>query len=652
MINLSNARLMRGEHTLLESASIILHKGQKTGVIGRNGSGKSSLFACLTGQIALDEGDLFMPEGLRCAWMKQETLGSSRSALDHVIDGDERYREIEAKLDIAEIEDDGEAIANLHHELDKIDGYSVQVRAEQLLSGLGFSVDSFALPVSSFSGGWRIRLNLAAALMAPSDLLLLDEPTNHLDLEATIWLEQWLNRYQGTLLLISHDRSFLDKVIDQVVSFEQNDLFVYKGNFSAYEIQRAERMAQQQAAAEKQMRRKAEIEDFVRRFRAKASKAKQAQSRLKELSRMETIAPAHIDSPFRFEFFTPDNTADDLLSLKKASIGFTSPIVEGINLQLHNTTRMGLLGFNGAGKSTLLKTLAGELPLLAGEAVSSKHLRIGYFAQHQVDVIDMNASPTTLIQRADPKAREQAIRNFLGGFDFRGDRVSEPIVNFSGGEKSRLALALIVWQKPNVLLLDEPTNHLDMEMRHALTVALQGFEGALVLVSHDRHLMSNVVDEFYTVHQGRVSEYDGDLDDYSRWMLEQGKMGGSDVMPGKKAKAVSADNAEKKPEQTAAPAVAPVRGSVDKKDARKLAAAQREQVAPLRREVRTLELSIDKLGKELAQLEEKLGDSTLYEDARRDDLAQLLRQQGYCKAELSQAEEKWLEKSDLLESLT
>lgn len=645
MISLNNARLMRGEHTLLDSASITIHKGQKTGVIGRNGSGKSSLFACLTGQIALDAGDLFIPDGLRCAWMKQETAGSGRTALDYVIDGDERFRQIESQLARAEDSNDGHAIANLHHELDKIDGYSVQVRAEQLLSGLGFAVDSFQQPVSAFSGGWRVRLNLAAALMAPSDLLLLDEPTNHLDLEATLWLEQWLNRYQGTLLLISHDRSFLDKVIDHVVSFEQNNLFMYKGNFTAYEIQRAERMAQLQAAAEKQMRRKAEIEDFVRRFRAKASKAKQAQSRLKELSRMEDIAPAHIDSPFRFSFFSPDKTASDLLNFKKVSIGFDTPLVQGINLKLHDTTRIGLLGFNGAGKSTLLKTLAEQLPVLGGEVVASKHLRIGYSAQHQVDVIDMKASPTTLIQRADPVAREQEIRNFLGGFDFRGDRVSEPIINFSGGEKARLALALIVWQKPNVLLLDEPTNHLDLEMRHALTVALQGFEGALVLVSHDRHLMNNTVDEFFTVHQGRVTPFDGDLDDYARWMQEQGKGATADFQPGTNKDHLTG-GASKPVERQ--PAAAPV---VDKKEARKQAAQQREQLAPLRREVRTLEKTMEKLSAELSALEEKLGDTTLYEDSRRDELTELLRQQGYCKAELSQAEEQWLEKSTTLEEL-
>jgi ATP-binding cassette subfamily F protein 3 len=635
MISLNNARLMRGEHVLLEGASLTLHKGQKAGIIGRNGSGKTSMFACLTGQIGLDAGDIQMPEDLRCAWMKQETAGSARSAIDHVIDGDERFRDIEAQLQKAEDDHDGHAIARLHAELDKIDGYSITVRAEQLLAGLGFSTETFANPVSSFSGGWRVRLNLAAALMAPSDLLLLDEPTNHLDLEATIWLEQWLIRYPGTLMLISHDRSFLDKVIDHVISFEYKNLFLYRGNFTSYEIQRAERMAQQQAALEKQQRRKAEIEDFVRRFRAKASKARQAQSRLKELQRMQDIAPAHIDSPFRFEFFVPEKSSDDLMSIKKAEVGFTEPLIKNVSLKLHGDSRIGLLGFNGAGKSTLLKTIASQLTFLTGDIVSSKHLKVGYFAQHQVDVMDMQASPMLMMQRLDPKVREQEVRNFLGGFDFRGDRVSEPIHNFSGGEKARLALALIVWQKPNLLLLDEPTNHLDLEMRHALTVALQGFEGALVLVSHDRHLMSNTVDEFYTVHRGQLSAFDGDLDDYARWLQDpdglRNTSTGKDIKPANTQTTVA---------------------TVDKKDQRKQAAAQREQLAPLRREIRTLEQKMEKLGAELAALEDKLGDATLYEDKRRNDLTELLRQQGYCKAELNQCEENWLLKSTELESLS
>ena len=635
MITLSNARLMRAEHVLLEDAQLTVHNGQKIGVIGRNGSGKSSLFACLTGQLGLDAGELHMPDGLRCAWMKQETAGSSRSALEHVIDGDSHYRHIEAQLAAAEAAQDGHAIARLHSDLDKIDGYNVRVRAEQLLAGLGFATDSFEHPVSSFSGGWRIRLNLAAALMAPSDLLLLDEPTNHLDLEATLWLEQWLARYPGTLLLISHDRGFLDQVIDHVVSFENRRLYLYRGNYSAYERQRAERLSQQQAAFEKQQRRQAEIEDFVRRFRAKASKARQAQSRLKELARMQEIAPAHIDSPFRFEFFSPEKSSDELLTLKKVSIGFDRPLVSGISLKLHRHSRIGLLGYNGMGKSTLLKSLAGQLSWQGrepgvpdGEVVASRHLQVGYFAQHQVDVMDMQASPLLLIQRSDPQAREQEIRNFLGGFDFRNDRINETIGNFSGGEKARLALALIVWQKPNLLLLDEPTNHLDLEMRHALTVALQGFDGAVVLVSHDRHLMANTVDEFYVVHRGSFSGFDGDLEDYTQHLQAQDQRVAASVP--------TAPGSDAQP---------------DRKEQRRQAAAQREQLAPLRRELKTLEKKMEQYGGKLAQLEQQLADNTLYDEAHRDQLTDLLREQGQLKSDLEQAEERWLELSTELEAL-
>ena len=635
MITLANARLMRAEHVLLENADLTVNKSQKIGVIGRNGSGKSSLFACLTGRLALDAGELHIPDGLRCAWMKQETAGSATSAIDHVIDGDAYYRDIEAQLLAAEAAQDGHAIARLHAELDKIDGYSIRVRAEQMLAGLGFAPDSFEHPVASFSGGWRIRLNLAAALMAPSDLLLLDEPTNHLDLEATLWLEEWLTRYPGTLLLISHDRGFLDKVIDHVVSFENQRLYLYRGNYSAYERQRAERMAQQQAAFEKQKRRQAEIEDFVKRFRAKASKARQAQSRLKELDRMQEIAPAHIDSPFRFQFLSPEKSSDDLLGLKKVSIGFDQPLVSNISLKLHRHSRIGLLGFNGMGKSTLLKSLAGQLPWQSsqpsgkpdGEIIASKHLRIGYFAQHQVDVMDMEASPLLLIQRLNSQAREQEIRNFLGGFDFRNDRINETIGNFSGGEKARLALALIVWQRPNLLLLDEPTNHLDLEMRHALTVALQGFDGAVVLVSHDRHLMANTVDEFYMVHRGRFSEFDGDLEDYTRHLQSQDQH-------------AQASGPVSESSDSSAP---------DRKELRRQAAAQREQLAPLRSELKSLEKKMAKISAELTRLEAQLADNALYEEAQRDQLTELLRKQGQSKSELEQVEERWLEVSTELE---
>jgi ATP-binding cassette subfamily F protein 3 len=630
MISLNNATLMRGELVLLREANLAIHNGQKIGVIGRNGSGKSSLFACLLGQLTLDKGDLSMPDGLRCAHMRQETEASSASAVDYVIDGDTQFRAIERQLLAAEARADGAAIAHLHSEMDKIGGYDIRYRAMQLLSGLGFMAEQFDNPVSSFSGGWRIRLNLAAALMAPSDLLLLDEPTNHLDLEATLWLEQWLKRYQGTLLIISHDRSFLDEVIAYVVSVEQQKLTLYRGNYSSFETQRAERLAQEQALFEKQQRRVAEIEDFVRRFRAKATKARQAQSRLKELDRMQLIAPAHIDSPFQFEFAPPERLPAELLALDKLSVGYTAPLVSNIRLTIRDTTRIGLLGFNGCGKSTLLRTIAGDLAPLAGELRTSKYLQVGYFAQHQVDVLDQRASPMLLLQRLDPSAREQTLRDFLGGFDFRGERINETIENFSGGEKARLALALVVWQRPNLLLLDEPTNHLDLEMRHALTVALQGFEGALVIVSHDRHLLSNTVDEFYSIHHGRCQEFEGDLHDYEKWMQENSK--------GSTGTAARPQDVE-------------LERKGDRREQRQQAAATRQQLAPLKNEIRKLEQKLEKLHAELAQVETALGDASLYEDSRKKDLTQLLQKQATLKAESDTVETQWLEKSETLESL-
>jgi ATP-binding cassette subfamily F protein 3 len=628
MISLSNATLMRGELVLLSNTNLSIHNGQKIGVIGRNGSGKSSLFATLLGQLALDQGELSMPEGTRCAHMRQETEASSASALDFVIDGDQQFRRIEVQLVEAELAEDGARIAQWHSEMDKIGGYDIRFRAMQLLSGLGFSAEQFERPVASFSGGWRIRLNLAAALMAPSDLLLLDEPTNHLDLEATLWLEQWLNRYQGTLLIISHDRSFLDHVIAYVVSVEQQKLTLYRGNYSSFEIQRAERLAQEQAMLEKQQRRVAEIEDFVRRFRAKATKARQAQSRLKELDRMQLIAPAHIDSPFYFEFPKPERLPTELIALEKVSVGYDHPLVSNIRLTVRDTTRIGLLGFNGCGKSTLLRTIAGELTPLGGEIRNSKFLQVGYFAQHQVDVLDQTASPMLLIQRMDPTAREQSVRDFLGGFDFRGDRITETIANFSGGEKARLALAIVVWQKPNLLLLDEPTNHLDLEMRHALTVALQGFEGALVVVSHDRHLLGNTVDEFYSIHNGRCQEFEGDLHDYEKWMQENSKSS--------TGTAVAVDDDKKG----------------DRKEQRQQAAAQRQQLAPLRNEIKKLEQQMEKAHKQLAEVEDLLADATLYEEARKAQLTELLLKQAKLKAGSESLEEQWLEKSEVFEQLS
>ena len=622
MISLNNVTLMRGQQTLFEDASLTLRGGQRTGIIGRNGAGKTSLFKALEQEIPIEQGSIELPNGLRTSTMSQETPGSNRGALEFVIDADIEFRRLEQALQEAEAKHDHNAMAHLHGDLENIDGYNINNRAEQLLSGLGFGKAQFDNPISSFSGGWRVRLNLAAALMCPSDLLMLDEPTNHLDLEATVWLEQWLQRYQGTLLIISPDRSFLDAVIGHVISFEGGNLIAYTGNYSAYEKLRAERLALQQAMIAKQQKRRDEIEDFVRRFRAKASKATQAQSRLKELNRMQEIAPAHIDSPFRFHFPSLDQLPNFLMQVEALTIGFDTPLVQKINLAIRADTRIGLLGFNGSGKSTLLKVLAQQLAPLDGDITRAKKLKIGYYAQHQVDELNQQSTPFELIQRLDPKASAQEIRNYLGGFDFRGERINEKIGIFSGGEKARLALAKVVRGEPNLLLMDEPTNHLDLEMVHALTVALQEYQGALIIVSHDRHLLGNTVDEFYSIHRGVFAEFKGDLKDYEKWLSKQQTIS-QENQSGSKASAQ--DN------------------KLDKRQQRQQAAAIREQQAPLRKREKQLERDIDKINNELSKIEALLADSALYDDENKEKLTEALQQQGELKAQLADTEEAWLE---------
>lgn len=625
MISLNNIMLMRGSQILLRHVCLVIHKGQRTGIIGRNGCGKTSLFRALSGDIALEEGEIEMPNGLRRSSMAQETPGSSRSALDFVLDAHVDFRRLEKSIKQAEDSGNDLLLAELFGKLEEIDGYDITHRAERLLSGLGFDVDEFDRPVSNFSGGWRVRLNLAAALMCPSDLLMLDEPTNHLDLEATLWLEQWLQNYQGTILLISHDRTFLDSVINNVISFDNGGLDSYKGNYSSYEKQRAERMALQQALYVKQQRRKSEIQDFVRRFSAKATKAKQAQSRLKELHRMEDIAPAHVDSPFRFQFPELNEPSSYLMQIDSLSIGFDKPLVDKIELSIRSESRFGLLGFNGSGKSTLLKVLSGQMQQLEGELIRSKKLKIGYFAQHQVDELDQQATPIELIQKEEGYATEQQIRDYLGGFDFRGARVSETIKNFSGGEKARLALAKVVWQKPNLLLLDEPTNHLDLEMCHALTVALQSYQGAMIVVSHDRHLLVNTVDEFYSIHKGVFAQFKGDLKDYEQWL-------GTQTFSEFDAKA-----------ETAIATVATAQPKLDKKEKRQQAADRREKLAPLSKQERRLEVEIEKIQSKLTKIESSLADESLYLEANKNDLSALIQEQGALKSKLVSSEQEWLE---------
>ncbi|MDH4556489.1 ATP-binding cassette domain-containing protein [Pseudomonas sp. BN417] len=628
MIRLQNLTLQRGPQRLLEGAELTLHAGQRAGLIGANGAGKSSLFALLRGELGPDAGDCQLPADWRIAHMRQEVDNLERLAVDYVLDGDQHLRQVQRDLAAAEASHDGTAIARLHSELDSADGYTADARARKLLAGLGFTSEQMDRRVGDFSGGWRMRLNLAQALMCPSELLLLDEPTNHLDLDAILWLEEWLKGYPGTLLLISHDRDFLDAVVDNVVHLEQRKLTLYRGGYSAFERTRAERLAQQQQAYEKQQAQRAHMEKFIARFKAQATKARQAQSRIKALERLEELAPAHIDSPFDFSFRESDKISSPLLNLSEARLGYgDKTVLEKVKLQLVPGARIGLLGPNGAGKSTLIKTLSGDLGLLAGELGCGENLAIGYFAQHQLDSLDAKASPLLHLQRLAPSEREQTLRDFLGGFDFRGDRCDEPVLNFSGGEKARLALALIAWQKPNLLLLDEPTNHLDLEMRLALTMALQDFSGAVVVVSHDRHLLKSTTDEFLLVADGRVQAFDGDLDDYARWLVDF------------RARQAPVASAPVSPDKT------------DKRAQRQAAAALRQQLAPHKREAEKLEKDLGKLHEQLGKVETRLGDSALYEAARKDELRDLLAEQARLKAREAELEEAWLLALESLEEL-
>ncbi|SHF27820.1 ATP-binding cassette, subfamily F, member 3 [Microbulbifer donghaiensis] len=636
MINLQGVSLQLGGRELLQNADCRIFPGHKVGIIGANGCGKSTLFKLLLGQLESDSGRVEVPTGWRIAHMAQEVPASEQSALDYVLDGDSELRQLQQHLQESESsgKTDGHRLAELHERMAAIDGYSGPARAAQLLDGLGFSHADQQRPVRSFSGGWRIRLNLGRALMCPADLMLLDEPTNHLDLDATLWLEQWLQRFPGTLLIISHDRDFLDAVVDGIVSFEQQQLILYSGNYSAFERARAERLAQQQAQYEKQQAERAHMEDFVRRFRAKASKAKQAQSRLKALDRMAQIAPAHIDSPFHFSLPAAEKTSDPLIDLRDADIGYGDKVVvKKVQLGIQPGRRIGLLGPNGAGKSSLIKTLAGELVPLSGERQCGEHLAVGYFAQHQLEALDTGASPLLHLQRLSPEASEQSLRDFLGGYGFIGDRVFETVKGFSGGEKARLALAILAWQKPNLLLLDEPTNHLDLEMRHALTLALAEFPGAVVLVSHDRHLLANTADEFILVADGRAEPYAGDLDDYKQWLL-----GFNRDKKRREETAQESNGSDSRPVE-------------DKKSQRRAAAALREQLKPLTNKLKSIEQQMARAEKALAELEARLADESLYSGGQQDEIARLNREQSQQREVLEALELEWLEISEQLEMI-
>ena len=521
LISLRKLALARAARILASDIDLTIYAGERIGIVGPNGCGKSSLLSLLAGEIHAEAGDCDMPPGLRIARVLQETPGVDTPAIEYVLDGDVELRFIEHAIAQAEADHQAAALASLHEQLDHIDGYSARSRAAALLHGLGFSPGVHCAPVATFSGGWRMRLNLARALMARSDLLLLDEPTNHLDLDAVMWLERWLMSYRGTLLLVSHDREFLDSIVDRVLHFDGRTIVAYTGNYSSFEVARAQALATHQAMYAKQQRTIAHLQRFVDRFRAKATKAKQAQSRLKALARMERIAPAHVDAAFAFEFEPPRTAPHSLLRLENAELGYEhATVMRNVTFEIGAGARIGLLGPNGAGKSTLIKTMAALLPLAKGERIEARDLSIGYFAQHQLEQLRSDETPLEHMRRLDAQAREQDLRDFLGRFGF-GDQALQPVGPFSGGERARLALALIVRARPNLLLLDEPTNHLDIEMRHALTLALQEYEGAVVLVSHDRHMLRSTVDEFWLVSDGRVERFDGDLDDYRRWLMER-----------------------------------------------------------------------------------------------------------------------------------
>ena len=627
MIVLRALQLRRGVKVLFEDASLTFNRGQKIGVTGANGSGKSSLFALLLGELHQDAGGLEIQPGLVVAHVAQETPSTDQLAIEYVLDGDAELRHLERELAAAEQAHNGTRIAELHEDLHRIGGYAARARAAQLMHGLGFDDAEIARPVSQFSGGWRVRLNLARALMCRSDLLLLDEPTNHLDLDAIVWLEQWLSGYPGTLLMISHDREFLDTVANVICHIEGQRVRLYAGNYSAFETQRAMQLSQQQATYMKQQREIAHLQSFVDRFKAQATKARQAQSRIKALGRMEKIAAAHVDTPFEFAFRKPVAQSDPMLDLAGVEAGYGDvAVLSGIRMTLRPGTRLGLLGRNGAGKSTMMKLLAGALAPLAGERVEGKGLQIGYFAQHQLEQLRPDESALWHLTRLSPKTREQELRDFIGGFNFHGDQATEPVGPMSGGEKSRLALALIVWQRPNLLLLDEPTNHLDLEMRYALTLGLQDYEGALVLVSHDRSLLRASADELWLVDEGRVAPFDGDLEDYAKRLRAKEQAQGAVAEP-----------------------------AVSRKEQKRLEAEERNrrfaQRKPLEARIKSAEKEIATLGADRGRLEKLIAAPDMYGETRKDDLKRCLLEQAQVMKKLQVAEDRWLALCAELEAL-
>ena len=632
MLQLLDVTLKRGSKELFERMDFTVHAQHRVGIVGRNGIGKSTMFLMFRGRLLPEIGDVVVPRSWTIAHLAQETEHSDQLALEWVLDGDRRLRGVQKRIAEAEAKGKHQNLGVLYDELASIDGYTAEARAGEILHGLGFTGADFTKRVFEFSGGWRIRLNLAQTLMCPSELLLLDEPTNHLDLDATLWVERWLLRYPGTLVLISHDRDFLDRVCTDIAHIEGRKVFTYKGNYTAFERQRAENLSRTLVTFERQEQRRKEIQDFVNRFKAKASKAKQAQSRMRELERLTASAPAQVDAPYRFSFPSPTKVSNPLIKLTDAAVGYDGvPVLRNVQARIYPGSRIGLLGRNGAGKTTLIRAISSELPLLAGERERGTYSSIGYFAQHQVESLVPTETPIEhLVRLSDERGgreTEQKMRGFLGGWGFSGDMALEPVQVRSGGEKARLALAMIAWAQPAILLLDEPTNHLDLDMRYALTVALQSYEGAIVVVSHDRAILRGVADEFWLVANGTVSPFDGSLEDYSAWLMDESRADAA-------ALAAANDNG------------APV---VDRKAKRQDAARKRAQSQPQRAEFKKVDTRLNQINNELAAIHVTLGDVTLYEPARAAELAELVKKQGVLKRELGGVEERWLELSTELE---
>ena len=639
MLKITDLSLRRGTRLLLENIALDVFPGQRMGLTGANGCGKSSLFSVIAGRLEADQGNVTLPRGALISEVLQETPESSQTAIDYVIDGDKSYRSLELKIAQAELSNDGTALATLHNQMEAIDGFRVSARAGQLLHGLGFTAKEQTQSVNTFSGGWRMRLNLATALMTRADLLLLDEPTNHLDLDAMVWLEQWLASYEGIVLVISHDREFLDRAVTRIAHIENQTIQVYEGNYSLAERQRAEVIEIQQKQHVRQQKQIRHMQSYIDRFRYKASKAKQAQSRIKALERLEIVSPVQQKNAFVFEFETPDHSPHQLIDLKGINAGYQDPVLSSIDFRLSDGERIGLLGRNGAGKTTLMKTLAAELPPLQGSYTGDSKLCIGYFAQHQLELLNPQWSPLDHLAELSQQQNDRSLRTHLGRFGFSGDSATEPVSIRSGGERARLVLALIVYSKPNLLLLDEPTNHLDIEMRESISLALQSYSGCLVVVAHDRHLLRLVTDELWLIDDGSLRRFEGDIDDYVIWLRQRqkGTNKGVDSQTNKKSKNTTDDDTkdDQKPQRS--------------KTTRQERAKQREKIKPLRDRLNRIEKEIDKATEAKQRLDQALANPEIYDEANRDQLRELLFDQARNAQLHQELESQWLEASELLE---